>query len=46
MPDIQELKRVAQDAIGEGRPNADWRIAPTEHATMFESKAPSLARTC
>ena len=37
--------RAAQDAIGEGDSDNDWKIVPTEHAQMFEGKADSLAQT-
>jgi hypothetical protein len=43
MSNTCDLKRAAQDAIGPGKPDTDWKIAPTEHAEMFKEKAPSLA---
>lgn len=43
MSNTHELIRIACDAIGEGNSDTDWKIVPTEHAKMFEEKAPSLA---
>jgi hypothetical protein len=44
MVNAHELIRTTRDAIGVGDSDEDWKIAPTEHAKMFEEKAPSLAR--
>jgi len=44
MPNHQELIRIARNAVGEGSSDTDWKIVPTEHAEMFEEKAPSLAK--
>lgn len=38
-----ELVCIGKDAIGAGNSDTDWKIVPTEHAEMFERKAPSLA---
>jgi hypothetical protein len=43
MANADELIRIAYDAIGEGNSDTDWKVVPTEHANMFEEKAPSLA---
>jgi hypothetical protein len=43
MSNPDELIRIAQDAIGEGNSDTDWKIVPTEHAEMLAEKAPSLA---
>jgi hypothetical protein len=43
MSNTRELIRIACDAIGVGNSDTDWKIVPTEHAEMFEEKAPSLA---
>ena len=43
MSNAKELMRAAQDAIGEGDSDTDWKIVPTEHATSFADKAQSLA---
>ena len=42
MSNAHELIRIARDAIGVGNSETDWKIVPTEHAKMFEEKAPSL----
>lgn len=43
MSKAHELIRTADDAIGAGNSDTDWKIVPTEHAKIFEEKAPSLA---
>ena len=43
MSNAHEVIRIAKDAIGVGDSETDWKIVPTEHAKMFEEKAPSLA---
>jgi hypothetical protein len=43
MSNAHELIRIARDAMGEGNSDTDWKIVPTEHAEMFEEKAPLLA---
>jgi hypothetical protein len=44
MASTDELIRIARDAIGEGKSDTDWNVVPSEHAQMFEEKAPSLAK--
>jgi hypothetical protein len=34
----------AREAVGESDPKTDWKIVLSEHAKMFEVKAPSLAK--
>jgi hypothetical protein len=43
MSNAHELISIAKNAIGVGNSETDWKIVPTEHAKMFEEKAPSLA---
>ena len=43
MGNAHELIRIARDAVGVGDSDTDWKVVPTEHAKMFEEKAPSLA---
>jgi hypothetical protein len=43
MSNAHGLKEVAKSAIGEGKSDEDWKIVPTEHADLFEDRAPSLA---
>jgi hypothetical protein len=43
MSNAHDLMRIAYDAIGPGNSGTDWKIVPTEHAEIFEEKAPSLA---
>src|SRR5690349_19337613 len=44
MSNTDELVCTAEDAIGAGNSETDWKIVPTEHAEMFKEKAPSLAK--
>lgn len=38
-----ELVDAAREAIGDGDPDFDWKIVPTEHAELFKEKATPLA---
>lgn len=44
MPENEELIAAAKDAIGNGQPDQDWKVTPTEHAALLGGKAPSLAK--
>ena len=44
MSNPETLIVTARDVIEEGSSDTDWKIAPTDHAEMFEKKAPSLAK--
>jgi hypothetical protein len=43
MSENQNAINTAIHAIGAGDSDKDWRVAPTEHARIFERVAPSLA---
>jgi hypothetical protein len=40
----EEQIRLAREAIGAGNSETDWKIVPSEHADMFATSAPNLAR--
>jgi hypothetical protein len=43
MPTAQELIAAARSAIGDRKPDTDWKIVPTEHASELAAKSASFA---
>jgi len=44
MSDAESLIQSAIEIIGKGDSDYDWKIVPSEHAALYEEKAPTLAR--
>ena len=45
MSETDKLIDSVKEIIGRGDSDNDWKIAPMEHAAVYESKAPLLAKT-